>query len=169
MLARLRGNRLAVGVVVTLGNCIIFFFFTALSIIIPLISRELDCSVESAAWITIAPGFVSCMLVPAVGKLADQRNCRARLWWCGYALHILGLILAAAAPSIGLLIAARCVTGMASSCISPTGFALMVRGVPPKRRGQIAAIQESVQVISPSIGMIVGVFGPPLIFKICSS
>ena len=71
MLARLRGNRLAVGVVVTLGNCIIYFFFTALSIIIPLISRELDCSVESAAWITIAPGFVSCMLVPAVGKLAE--------------------------------------------------------------------------------------------------
>eukprot|EP01043_Picozoa_sp_COSAG02_P025644 COSAG02_NODE_1447_length_12575_cov_8.479400_12_plen_250_part_00 len=105
---------------------------------------------------TITPGFVSCMCVPAIGKLADQRHCRSRVWWVGYALHIVGLVAAAAAPTIGVLIAARCVTGLASACITPTGFALMVRGMPAARRGQIAAIQEAVMVISPSVGMVAG-------------
>ena len=114
------------------------------------------CSLETATWVTITPGFVSCMCVPAIGKLADQRHCRSRVWWVGYALHMVGLIAAAVAPTIGVLIAARCITGLASACITPTGFALMVRGVPPARRGQIAAIQEAVMVISPSVGMVAG-------------
>jgi MFS family permease len=151
-----RGHRGLVAVVVTLANMVTMFFWTSLSIVVPLISEELGCSLETAAWVTIAPGFVSCMLVPAIGKLADQRNCRARLFWLGYFLHIGGLLAAAVAPGIGTLLAARCLTGLASSCISPTGFALMVRGVPPVRRGQIAAVQEAVQVISPSVGMVVG-------------
>ncbi len=114
------------------------------------------CSLETAAWVTITPGFVSCMCVPAIGKLADQRHCRSLVWWIGYALHMIGLVAAAAAPTIEVLIAARCITGLASACITPTGFALMVRGVPPARRGQIAAIQEAVMVISPSVGMVAG-------------
>lgn len=96
------------------------------------------------------------MCVPAIGKLADQRHCRARIWWVGYFLHMVGLVAAGAAPNIELLIAARCITGLASACITPTGFALMVRGVAPARRGQIAAVQEAVMVISPSVGMVAG-------------
>jgi MFS family permease len=114
------------------------------------------CSLETAAWVTIAPGFISCMCVPAIGKLADQRHCRALIWWVGYALHMVGLVGAALSPTIEVLIAARCITGLASACITPTGFALMVRGVPAARRGQIAAVQEAVMVISPSVGMVVG-------------
>ena len=117
---------------------------------------QLMCSLETAAWVTITPGFVSCMCVPAIGKLADQRHCRSRVWWIGYALHMVGLVMAAVAPTIAVLIAARCITGLASACITPTGFALMVRGMAPSRRGQIAALQEAVMVISPSVGMVAG-------------
>jgi MFS family permease len=156
LIGRFSGSRAAVTAVILVAAFIIGLNFTILTILLPTISSELDCTVEEAAWVTIGPMFASVVFAPMCGNLADLYARRTSMWQLGFALHLLGLLIAGFAPTIGVLTAARLLTGIAMACDAPTGFAIMVAGLPADQRGKIAAYQMAVNTLGPSLGVGLG-------------
>lgn len=156
LIGRYSGSRAAVSAVILVAAFIIGLNFTILTILLPTISSDLHCTVEEAAWVTIGPMFASVVFAPMAGNLADLYSRRTSMWQLGFALHLLGLLIAGFAQSIGVLTSARLLTGLAMACDAPTGFAIMVAGLPPEDRGKIAAYQMAVNTLGPSLGVGLG-------------
>ena len=150
---RWSGSRTAVNAVILVAAFLVGLNFTILTILLPTIASELDCTVEEAAWVTIGPMFASVVFAPMMGNLADLYSRRTSMWQIGFGLHLCGLVIAGFAPTIGVLTGARLLTGIAMACDAPTGFAIMVAGLPADQRGKVSAYQMAVNTLGPSMGV----------------
>jgi MFS family permease len=139
-----------VNFVILLAAFLVGLNFTILTILLPTIAAELGCSVEEAAWVTIGPLFTSVIFAPMMGNLADLYARRTTIWQLGFFLHLCGLLIAGFAPTIEVLVGARLLTGLAMACDSPTGFAIMVAGLPAAARGKVSAYQTAINTIGES-------------------
>lgn len=156
LIGRWSGSRAAVNFVILFAAFLVGLNFTILTILLPTISAELGCTVEEAAWVTIGPLFASVVFAPMIGNIADLYSRRTTIWQLGFALHLIGLLIAGFSSSITVLINARLLTGIAMACDAPTGFAIMVAGLPATQRGKVSAYQTAVNTIGPSLGVGLG-------------
>src|SRR5207248_1170824 len=89
------------------------------------------------------------------GKLADRYG-RGRVFLAGLAGFTIASVVAGAAPSVGVLIAARVAQGLAAGFMYPAGQSLMLGAFPLERRkmavGVLAAVVGLAIAISPTLG-----------------
>ena len=112
-----RGTILALGAM-ALAVFLIANDFTALSVALPNIEREFDSDVSSVQWVINGYALVFGVFIVTGGRLADMFG-RRRLFFVGAGIFAAFSAVAAIAPSLGVLLAARALMGIGGAIMWP--------------------------------------------------
>ncbi|UJA20566.1 MFS transporter [Thermoleophilia bacterium SCSIO 60948] len=131
--------------------------FTALSVALPEIERDLGSNISSVQWVINAYALVFGVLIVTGGRLADMLG-RRRMLFVGCALFAGGSIVAGAAPSVSVLIAARAVMAVGGALIWPATVGLTFSILPAAMAGLAGGLILGVSGIGNAFGPILGGF-----------
>jgi MFS family permease len=129
--ARLR--RLAL-VSAILASTIAAIDSSAVNVALPAIRRDLGGGFAAQQWVADAYLLTLSALILLAGSLTDRLGER-RMFSAGVAGFGIGSLLCAVSPSIGVLIAARALQGMAGALLTPSALAIIVAVFPSAQRG----------------------------------
>ena len=107
---------------------------SAVNVALPAISRDLGGGFAAQQWISNAYLLTLSALILLAGSLTDRLGER-RVFTAGVAGFGIGSALCAAAPTIGVLIAARALQGVSGALLTPAALAIIVRVFPKGERG----------------------------------
>lgn len=124
--------------VLTLAVTLLAIDSTVLSLAIPKLSADLEPSAAQLLWIGDIYSFVLAGLLVTMGNVADRIG-RRRLLLLGTLGFGMSSVLAAFAPTAGMLIAARALLGFSGATIMPSTLSL-VRNIFPEVRHRATAI-----------------------------
>jgi EmrB/QacA subfamily drug resistance transporter len=122
---------------------------------LPTIRLDLGASISQLEWTVNAYNLAFAVMLVTAAALGDRFG-RRRL----YAVGLVGFAVASAAsalsPSVGWLIAARAVQGVAAAFMMSLGLALLSAAFPPERRGTAIGLFSAVTGIAVASGPLVG-------------
>jgi MFS family permease len=131
----------------------------AIAVLFPQLRDAFDATTGEVA-VAIPAYFVPFALVQLVSGTIGERLGRRRVVRAGYVAYAIASMAAAAAPSIGLFIAARAASGTANAFLTPlllAGLAEVVpRGSLGRAVGTFAAVQTSAIALAPAVGGLLG-------------
>lgn len=111
---------------------------------LPTLTRELGTTTSSASWIITAYLLAAAVLAPVLGRLGDLVGKR-RVLIGVLAIMVVGTLMAALAPNLGVLIVARALQG-AAGAIMPLSIGIVRDELPADR-------------VSVTVGMLSAIFG----------
>lgn len=126
----------------------------AQTLIIPLITQLpqiFNTSAANASWIITVTLLAGAVSTPVTGRLADMYGKKLMLL-LALAAFIVGALLSAAAPGLGVMIAGRAMQGVAAGLI-PLGISLMHDLLPRERAGKAIALMSASMGIGGSLGL----------------
>jgi EmrB/QacA subfamily drug resistance transporter len=144
---------------------------TIVNVGLPAIGRSLRATTSGLEWVVDAYTVVLASLLITSGALADRYG-RRRVFQLGLVVFGGASLACAAAPSIGVLVAARCVQGVGASMLSPVALGIVVNAMPdPRERARAIGVWASVFGLSMAAGPVTGgaliaAFGWPSLFWI---
>ncbi|MFE6920315.1 MFS transporter [Nocardia sp. NPDC057663] len=148
--------RLWLGLIaVSLGVALIVVDLTIVNVIVAPIVDDLAITSIQAQWIQESYAIVFAALLLLTGRLSDLYGAR-KLFLIGLVVFGVTSLLAALAPSGGLLIAARFLQGVGGAMILPTSLALVNAAFTGKARGQAFAIWGSTIGAAAAVGPLLG-------------
>lgn len=126
--------------------------------------------VADLSWVITAYAVAFAAALAPAGRLADTIG-RRRLYITGVGLFTLMSAAAAAAPTVGVLVATRAVQGVGAAAMIPASLAVLLAGTSDARRaraiGAWSASSALAAAIGPSVGgVLVEAFGWPSLFLI---
>jgi EmrB/QacA subfamily drug resistance transporter len=125
------------------------------SVALPTLQRDLGASPAAVQWVVSGYALTfALMLVPA-GRLGDALG-RRRMFLVGLAGFVLCSAAAGAAPSVGLLIAARLAQGLAAGVLAPQNSGLIQQLFRGGERGRAFGLFGAVVGVSTAVGPIAG-------------
>lgn len=141
-------RRLTIGLVLTVT--LVAFESLAVSTVMPQVEDDLG-GLSLYGW--VFSGFFLGTLVGAVmaGQAADRRG-TAPPFVLGLVLFSIGVAIAGAAPSMGVLVAARVLQGLGAGAIPAIAYTSVGRAYPPALRPRVFAVFSSAWVIPGLIG-----------------
>jgi EmrB/QacA subfamily drug resistance transporter len=107
---------------------------SAVNVALPAIGRDLGGGFAAQQWISNAYLLTLSALILLAGSLTDRLGER-RVFTAGVAGFGIGSALCAAAPTIGVLIAARALQGVSGALLTPAALAIIVSVFPKQERG----------------------------------
>lgn len=129
---------------------------TIVNVGLPAIGRGLDTTTSGLEWVVDSYTIVFASLLMTSGALADRFG-RRRVFQLGLVVFGGASLLCAAAPSIGALVAARCVQGVGASMLSPVALGIVVNAMPdPRERARAIGVWASVFGLSMAAGPVTG-------------
>lgn len=130
---------------------------TLIAVAIPSIRRAFDATLAETLW--VSSGFLLFVVVPLLftGRLGDRFGQR-RLFRIGIAVFVLGAFASAFAPSIELLIAARCLQGLGASIQMPQTMSVINRVFARERRGRALGVWGIIGSVAAITGPVLGGF-----------
>lgn len=129
--------------------------FTALSVALPAIERDFHVGVSTVQWTINAYALGFGVLTVTGGRLADLLG-RRRVFVTGSVIFALFSALAALAPSVGVLIAARALMAVGGSLMWPATLGLTYGLLPEARRGLAGGLILGVVGLGNAVGPLVG-------------
>jgi DHA2 family methylenomycin A resistance protein-like MFS transporter len=114
---------------VCLGFFVIQLDVTIVNVALPAIQREVGGSVGGLQWVIDAYTLALASVMLTAGSQADRLGAR-RVFTAGLIVFGVGSAACAAAPTLGVLIAARTVQGLGASALLPCSLALIVHQYP---------------------------------------
>ena len=144
----------------TLAIVSIALFMTALDnlvvgVALPSIRLDLGGSIESLEWTVNAYTLTFAVLIITGAALGDRFG-RKRIFVIGLAIFTVASALAALAPTIEGLIAARALQGLGAAIVLPLTLTLLSEAVPAARRGMALGIWAGVSGLGVALGPFVG-------------
>ena len=124
-----RGTDWQVFTGVTLGAFIALLDVSIVTVALPSMGRDLHTTTSGLQWVVDAYTVVLSALLLSAGSLGDRFG-RRRLYVGGLGLFVIASACCAAAPDIGVLIAARAVQGGAGALVFTGGLSLLVQAFP---------------------------------------
>ena len=121
----------------------------------PTIRRELGASEAGLSWVLSGYSIAVGSFLLLAGRLADQKG-RRKLFQIGVAIFVAGSFLSGAAPTPGLLIAARVLQGIGGSILSPASLAMVLPDFPAERRSLVIGIWGASAALGAAIGPSIG-------------
>ncbi|UJP11541.1 MFS transporter [Microbacterium sp. KUDC0406] len=113
--------------------------------VIPMIESDLHVASDAATWTMTAWLIAAAVATPLLGRIGDLRGRRTTLL-AVLAVVMLGNLVAALAPNIGVLILGRVLQG-AGGAVFPLAFALLREVMPPQRlTGAIGSVSALVGI-----------------------
>lgn len=123
--ARKATRREWIGLAVLALPCVLYAMdLTVLNLAVPHLSRDLRPTPSQLLWIVDIYGFVVAGFLITLGSLGDRIG-RRRLLLTGAGAFALTSVVAAFAETVGQLIAARAVMGLAAACLAPSMLSLI--------------------------------------------
>src|SRR5437764_11521716 len=108
--------------------------FTALSVALPAMEAEFRADVTTTQWVINGYALVFGVLIVTGGRLADMFG-RRRLFFIGAAIFAGFSAVAAAAPTIGVLVAARAAMGVGGAIMWPAVLGMTFAALPEDKQG----------------------------------
>jgi EmrB/QacA subfamily drug resistance transporter len=144
----------------TLAIVSVALFMTTLdnlvvSTALPSIRRNLGASIESLQW-TVNAYTLSFAVLLLTGAALGDRFGRRRMFVTGVGVFTVSSALAALAPSVPALVAARAVQGAGAAMVLPLTLTLLSEAFPPERRGLALGIWSGVSGLGVALGPLVG-------------
>ena len=144
----------------TLAIVSIALFMTALDnlvvgVALPSIRLDLGGSIESLEWTVNAYTLTFAVLLITGAALGDRFG-RKRMFVVGLGTFTFASALAALAPTIEGLIAARALQGLGAAIVLPLTLTLLSEAVPAARRGMALGIWAGVSGLGVALGPFVG-------------
>lgn len=136
-------RRLTTGLVLTIT--LVAFQSLAVATVMPTISAELD-GLALYGWVFSGFFLASLLAIVVSGQAADRRGLAAP-FVLGLAVFAAGLLVAGLAPSMPVLIAARCAQGFGAGAVPAIGYAAIARGYPPAARPRMFAVLSTAWVL----------------------
>lgn len=121
------------------------------------VSASLGVSVALAGQMVTLYAMSYALLSPVIAAAAAHWP-RKRLLLAGLAVFVLGNVVTAVAPSIGLVLASRLIAGLGAAMFSPTATATGASLVPPEQRGRALAIVVAGLSSATALGAPLGTF-----------
>jgi MFS family permease len=134
---------------------LIFADATAVNVALPALERDLHAGPAGAAWVVEAYALTLSALILLGGALGDIFG-RRGVYGIGIALFAVASAACAAAPNLGVLIAARCVQGVGGALATPGSLALISAAFDGPARGRAIGTWSAFSVIVSAAGPIVG-------------
>ena len=134
------------------GAFVAFLNNTLLNVALPTIMADLNIKEYSTVqWLSTGYMLVSGILVPASAFLITRFTNR-QIFIASMGLFLAGTIMAAFAPSFGILLAGRMVQAAGAATMSPLLMNVMLISFPIEKRGAVMGIFGLVMVAAPAIG-----------------
>ncbi|MGW0133612.1 MFS transporter [Streptomyces sp. NPDC003299] len=146
---------------VVLGVCCLSMFLvgldtTIVNVALPAVGDGLGIGTRGLEWTVDAYTIVLAALLISSGALADRLG-RRRVFRSGLLVFGAASLLCAAAPSVGVLVAARAVQGVGASMLSPVALAIVVSAMPdPRERARAIGVWAAVFGLSMAVGPVTG-------------
>ena len=128
---------------------------TIVNVALPDMADDLDAGVGELQWVLDAFLVTLAGLLLVGSGLADRFG-RRRVFLSGLVGFAVASVLAAAAQTVGELIAARVLMGAAACCVLPPALSLMAVLFPPELRPKALGIWAAVAGIGLALGPVVG-------------
>jgi EmrB/QacA subfamily drug resistance transporter len=138
------------------GSFLAFLDVTIANLALPAVGLAFDVDdIADLSWIVTLYTVVFAAVLAPAGRIADVVG-RRRLFVGGMAVFVVGSLGAAAAPGLGLLLAARAVQGLGGALLLPASLALVLSSVPAQRRpaaiGLWSASAAAAAALGPALG-----------------
>lgn len=128
---------------------------TIVGVSLPSMIQALGMDLSQAQWVNSLYSVVLAALLMTAGRLGDRVG-RRKLLAAGVAIFVLGSILAALAPSAGLLIAARALQGVGGAAVLPSTLSSVNSIFRGKERAAAFGVWGAVMSGAAAIGPLLG-------------
>jgi EmrB/QacA subfamily drug resistance transporter len=163
-------RRYLVLIVIILSLLAISISNTVVSVAFPQIMAYFDTSLIVAGWVLSISQLTNTLAMPIAGRACDIFGRKFIFVWCTI-LFVVGSLLSALAPNIGLLIFFRFVQGLGAGGFLPAATAIIAEEFPEKRQqyiGLFSTIFPVGQILGPNLGgWLTQVFGWQSTFWFC--
>jgi DHA2 family methylenomycin A resistance protein-like MFS transporter len=141
---------------VCLGFFVIQLDVTIVNVALPAIQREVGGSVSGLQWVIDAYTLALASVMLTAGSQADRVGAR-RVFTAGLIVFGVGSAACAAAPTLGVLIAARALQGLGASALLPCSLALIVHQYPDAGpRARALGVWGGMGSLGVALGPVVG-------------
>src|SRR5689334_2058776 len=141
------------------GTCMALFVLmldsTIVTLALPSIQRDLQASASELQWVMNGYLLTIAVLVVTAGRLGDQFG-RRRVFLGGLVTFAVGLVIAATAPSVEVLIVARFIQGMGAAGMLTLSLALVSSVFDDASRARALGIWAGVSASALAVGPLVG-------------
>jgi EmrB/QacA subfamily drug resistance transporter len=149
-------RRWLVLLVTSLAVYMVFLDGTIANIAFPAIRRSFpDASLATLSWVLNAYSIVFAALLLSSGRIADLVG-RRRVFFVGLLVFCAGSAACGAAPTDGLLVAARAVQAVGASLMLPASLALVLAEFPPAMRATAVGVWGAVGAVAAASGPSLG-------------
>ncbi len=141
---------------VCLGFFVIQLDVTIVNVALPAIQRDIGGSLAGLQWVVDGYTLALASIMLTAGSAADRAGAR-RVFILGLTAFGLGSAACAAAPDLGVLIAARAVQGLGASALLPCSLALIVHQFPDLRaRARALGVWGGMGALGVALGPVLG-------------
>ncbi len=138
--------------VAALGTFVAFVDATIVNIAIPNIHEDFaGSSLASVSWVLNAYNIVFAAFLVIGGQLADLLG-RRRIFGLALILFTLASAACAAAPTLGLLVAARLLQAAGAAALVPSSLAIVLEAYPGGRRTHAVSLWAAIAALAAGIG-----------------
>jgi EmrB/QacA subfamily drug resistance transporter len=138
-----------------LGSSVAFIDGSVVNIALPAIAGDLRASPAELSW-TINAYLLPLGALMLLGGGAGDHFGRRRLFLSGVTVFTLASILCAAAPTLGWLLAARCVQGLGAALLMPNSLAILGSAFTGEARGRAIGIWAAAGAVAGALGPLIG-------------
>jgi DHA2 family methylenomycin A resistance protein-like MFS transporter len=141
---------------VCLGFFVIQLDVTIVNVALPAIQHQVGGSLTGLQWVIDAYTLALASIMLTAGATADRAGAR-KVFTAGLAVFAVGSAACAAAPALGVLIAARAVQGLGASALLPCSLALLVHQFPdPRARARALGVWGGMGSAGVALGPVAG-------------
>ena len=141
--------------VAVLGEAMVLLEATVVNVALPAIGRDLGAGVGGLQWTLNGYVLTLAALILAAGSLSDLYG-RRRMFILGTGAFVAASALCAAAPTIGLLVAARFVQGVGGALLTPGSLAIIDSVFHPDDRTRAIGAWTGLTAVAAAVGPPVG-------------
>jgi DHA2 family lincomycin resistance protein-like MFS transporter len=124
---------------------------TIMGVALPHLMGDFDITASVAQWLATGYMLTMAVVIPATGYLLNRFSIRP-IYLTAIALFALGTLLAALAPTFGVLLIARVVQASGTAVMMPLLMTTILNVVAPAKRGQMMGTIAIVIAVAPAIG-----------------
>ena len=157
-----------VGAVTSLASLLSALDITVVNVALESIGQELHAPLPDVAWVVTGYLLAMAVVLPTAGW-ASRRFGMRRTYLASLVAFTVASLLCALAPTLGALVAARVLQGVAGALLTPLGQMITVSVTPRASLGHVMGVLAIPVLVAPILGPIVGgilidAYGWPSVF-----